>query len=34
MTPNNFLIYMLILLILCLVAGASSYGVNHALGWL
>lgn len=34
MTPNDFLIFMLLLIVFCLVAGASDQSVNHVLGFL
>ncbi|ENV48127.1 hypothetical protein P255_01006 [Acinetobacter brisouii CIP 110357] len=34
MTPRDFLICMIILIIFCLITGASSYSTNHALGFL
>ncbi|ENU80159.1 hypothetical protein F975_01913 [Acinetobacter sp. ANC 3789] len=34
MSPNDFLICMIILLIFCVVAGVSGYSVNHVLGFL
>lgn len=34
MNPNDFLIFMILLIIFCLVVGASSYSTNHVLGFL
>lgn len=34
MNPNDFLLAMIVLIILCLIAGASSYSTNHVLGFL
>ncbi len=34
MSPKDFLVFMILLIIFCLVLGASSYSVNHVLGFL